>query len=116
MFTLFAIAFFLIGVTLLGLGVVGRVRRAHLRAGAPAAALHRRRGARGGRRRRTRQLPPAAGPELLAPLPQTERVPGSAGVSPARAVVFAYHDVGVRCLKTLLSAGVEVPLVVTVRG
>ena len=33
---------------------------------------------------------------------------------PARAVVFAYHDVGVRCLKVLLSAGVEVPLVVTV--
>ena len=31
-----------------------------------------------------------------------------------RAVVFAYHDVGVRCLKTLLSGGVEVPLVVTV--
>jgi methionyl-tRNA formyltransferase len=36
-------------------------------------------------------------------------------VSPARAVVFAYHDVGVRCLKTLLSGGVAVPLVVTVR-
>ena len=35
-------------------------------------------------------------------------------MSRARAVVFAYHDVGVRCLKTLLSAGVEVPLVVTV--
>jgi len=35
-------------------------------------------------------------------------------VSGARAVVFAYHDVGVRCLKTLLSGGVEVPLVVTV--
>jgi methionyl-tRNA formyltransferase len=33
----------------------------------------------------------------------------------ARAVVFAYHDVGVRCLKVLLSAKVEVPLVVTVR-
>ena len=32
-----------------------------------------------------------------------------------RAVVFAYHDVGVRCLKTLLSAKIEVPLVVTVR-
>lgn len=30
-----------------------------------------------------------------------------------RAVVFAYHNVGVRCLKVLLSAGVEVPLVVT---
>jgi methionyl-tRNA formyltransferase len=35
-------------------------------------------------------------------------------VSPTRAVVFAYHEVGVRCLKTLLSAGVEIPLVVTV--
>ncbi|MCD6732959.1 MAG: formyltransferase [Burkholderiaceae bacterium] len=29
------------------------------------------------------------------------------------AVVFAYHDVGVRCLKTLLARGVEVALVVT---
>ena len=36
-------------------------------------------------------------------------------MSAARAIVFAYHDVGVRCLKTLLSAKVEVPLVVTVR-
>ena len=35
-------------------------------------------------------------------------------MSRTRAVVFAYHDVGVRCLKTLLSGGVEVPLVVTV--
>ncbi len=35
-------------------------------------------------------------------------------MSQARAVVFAYHDVGVRCLKTLLSGGIEVPLVVTV--
>lgn len=34
-------------------------------------------------------------------------------MSQARAVVFAYHDVGVRCLKALLSAGVEIPLVVT---
>jgi len=30
-----------------------------------------------------------------------------------RAVVFAYHDVGVRCTKVLLSAGVEIPLIVT---
>jgi len=30
-----------------------------------------------------------------------------------RAVVFAYHDVGVRCLATLLAHRVEVPLVVT---
>jgi methionyl-tRNA formyltransferase len=35
-------------------------------------------------------------------------------VTTARAVVFAYHDVGVRCLKTLISGGVDVPLVVTV--
>ena len=32
-----------------------------------------------------------------------------------KAVVFAYHDVGVRCLRALLDAGVEVPLVVTHR-
>lgn len=30
-----------------------------------------------------------------------------------RAVVFAYHDVGVRCLKTLLARGVDIALVVT---
>lgn len=36
-------------------------------------------------------------------------------MSTARAVVFAYHDVGVRCLQVLLSAKMEVPLVVTVR-
>jgi methionyl-tRNA formyltransferase len=35
-------------------------------------------------------------------------------VSGASAVAFAYHDVGVRCLKALLSGGVTVPLVVTV--
>lgn len=33
----------------------------------------------------------------------------------ARAVAFAYHDVGVRCLAVLLAQGVEVPLVVTHR-
>jgi methionyl-tRNA formyltransferase len=32
-----------------------------------------------------------------------------------RAVVFAYHNVGVRCLATLLAHGLEVPLVVTQR-
>jgi methionyl-tRNA formyltransferase len=31
----------------------------------------------------------------------------------ARAVVFAYHNVGVRCLKVLLAHGVDVPLIVT---
>ncbi len=33
--------------------------------------------------------------------------------TPARAVVFAYHNVGVRCLSVLLAAGVQVALVVT---
>jgi methionyl-tRNA formyltransferase len=32
---------------------------------------------------------------------------------PARAVVFAYHNVGVRCLKVLLAHGIDVTLVVT---
>ena len=32
---------------------------------------------------------------------------------PASAVVFAYHDVGVRCLRVLLDAGVQVQLVIT---
>ncbi|MGH8799312.1 MAG: formyltransferase, partial [Casimicrobiaceae bacterium] len=30
-----------------------------------------------------------------------------------RAVVFAYHNVGVRCLKVLLARGIDIPLVVT---
>lgn len=33
----------------------------------------------------------------------------------ASAIVFAYHDVGVRCLKVLLAQGVHIPLVVTHR-
>ncbi|MGJ7498466.1 formyltransferase [Variovorax sp. RT4R15] len=32
-----------------------------------------------------------------------------------KAIVFAYHDVGVRCLQVLLDSGVEIPLVVTHR-
>ena len=31
----------------------------------------------------------------------------------ARAVVFAYHNVGVRCLKTLLAQNIDVALVLT---
>lgn len=34
-------------------------------------------------------------------------------MKPIRAVVFAYHDVGVRCLQVLLARGVDVALVVT---
>ena len=33
--------------------------------------------------------------------------------TPIRAVVFAYHDVGVGCIKTLLDAGIQIELVVT---
>jgi methionyl-tRNA formyltransferase len=33
----------------------------------------------------------------------------------AKAVVFAYHDVGVRCLSALLAAGIDIELVVTHR-
>jgi methionyl-tRNA formyltransferase len=40
-------------------------------------------------------------------------VSAAAASRPPRAVVFAYHDVGVRCLRTLLARGVEVPLVLT---
>src|SRR4051794_21564503 len=32
-----------------------------------------------------------------------------------RAVVFAYHNVGVRCLRVLIAHGIEVPLVITHR-
>lgn len=37
----------------------------------------------------------------------------TAPVTRRRAVVFAYHDVGVRCLQVLLAGGVEVALVIT---
>ncbi|MBI1772113.1 MAG: formyltransferase, partial [Burkholderiales bacterium] len=33
--------------------------------------------------------------------------------SPATAVVFAYHSVGVRCIKTLLARGIAIKLVVS---
>jgi methionyl-tRNA formyltransferase len=40
-------------------------------------------------------------------------VSGAASTPGASAVVFAYHNVGVRCLAVLLRAGVRVPLVLT---
>lgn len=39
--------------------------------------------------------------------------PSGAAVGAPSAVVFAYHDVGVRCLRTLLAHGVRVPMVFT---
>ena len=66
-----------------------RIRRAHLPGGPVAAAL------------------------------RHQRDPGAQAMTDARpaarAIVFAYHDVGVRCLRVLLDAGVQVPLVVTHR-
>jgi methionyl-tRNA formyltransferase len=38
--------------------------------------------------------------------------PPAALYTPPKAIVFAYHQVGVRCLRALLDAGVQVPLVV----
>jgi methionyl-tRNA formyltransferase len=44
-----------------------------------------------------------------------DRLSPPAAAHAPRAVVFAYHDVGVRCLRTLLARGVQVPLVFTHR-
>ncbi|HEY2257430.1 MAG TPA: hypothetical protein VGI11_17485 [Variovorax sp.] len=57
----------------------------------------------------SRPAAPKANPEALL----REGTPILKPRLPARALVFAYHDVGVRCLRVLLDAGVEVPLVVT---
>ncbi len=45
------------------------------------------------------------------------RAPGAAAGADAgtRGVVFAYHEVGVRCLQVLIDAGLRIPLVVTHR-
>ena len=46
---------------------------------------------------------------------EDQAVAGSPSRPAARAVVFAYHNVGVRCLRVLRAHGVDVPLVVTHR-
>ena len=87
MFTLFAIVFFFIGILLFGIGLLGEyVGRIYQEV-----------------QRRPRFL-------IRAIL---EKKRNEQAVGSASAVVFAYHDVGVRCLSVLLAYGVQVPLVVT---
>jgi undecaprenyl-phosphate 4-deoxy-4-formamido-L-arabinose transferase len=85
LFTLFALMFFLIGLALVRHRIAWRVRGPRLSAGAPPAPLS------GGCHPRTRS--------------RTRKM--------SRAVVFAYHNVGVRCLSVLLAHGVDVATVVT---
>jgi hypothetical protein len=88
--------------------VARRIRGPHLRAGSRAAALHRRGGARGGAARDGGDDHPIAS--------RHRRKRGECEVTPraaTRAVVFAYSEVGVRCLQVLLDQGIEIPLLFT---
>src|SRR5712691_5263443 len=82
----------------------------------PAVLSHRHRivRRRSGRRIRRPHLPASPSP---SPLPggSGPRAAAAGVLVAVQAVVFGYHDVGVRCLRVLLDAGVAVPLVVTHR-
>ena len=99
MFTLFAIVFFLIGLALFGIGLMGEYVGRIYAAGARAPALSGRGGAGApGRPRRPIAFEAASGPAVT------------------RAVVFAYSEVGVRCLRELLAQGMRVPTRLHARG
>jgi methionyl-tRNA formyltransferase len=102
-FTLFAITFFMLGVIVFALGLLGEyIGRIYQQVRARPRYLVQTvlEGEDGGL---------ASGPESAARLNDTT-LPAPAR---ARAVVFAYHNVGVRCLQVLLARGVDVALVVT---
>src|SRR5205814_7235354 len=58
---------------------------------------------------------PASPPPSALPGGSGPRAAAAGVLVAVQAVVFGYHDVGVRCLRVLLDAGVAVPLVVTHR-
>jgi hypothetical protein len=108
-FTLLAINFFLMGITMLSVGIageyVGRIYRKcggdHASSSEPSTRENRRHAASGamaGRKRRKRSPSPALSAERRHAV--TEREP--------RVVVFAYSEVGTRCLETLLRLGAHV--------
>ena len=108
LFTLFAINFLLLGVALFGIGLLGEyVGRIYQQV-----------------RERPRYLVQAILEQRDESAPMSEehgRTLHTAAPAPAaarafalmRAVVFAYHNVGCRCLSVLLAHGLEVALVVT---
>ena len=99
LFTLFAIAFLLIGVALFGIGLLGEyVGRIYQQV-----------------RERPRYLIQAilearadSGPEETERTSRRRPLPYFAALALMRAVVFAYHNVGVRCLSVLLAHGIDV--------
>ena len=101
-------------------GARRRVRRPHLPAGARASALHDPCGAasgstesrtRGHEARELRARCRASAPRDCLVLAPTRPASGPGPMTSA--VVFAYHNVGARCLRVLLAHGIDVPLVVT---
>lgn len=120
-FTLFAITFFMLGVIVFALGLLGEyVGRIYQQVRArPRYVVQTSLDLDTAESRKQAQAAPApraAAATAEAALPAPAARPLVASPTPAarpRAVVFAYHDVGCRCLGVLLARGVDVALVVT---